>query len=58
MSRSASIKIQLTQELKPTDHGKRKLFAEWILNQLDADFASRIIFGDEDHFHLSGYVNK
>jgi hypothetical protein len=50
--------IQLTQELKPTDHGKRRLFVEWILSQHNADFASRIIFGDEAHFHFSGHVNK
>lgn len=43
-------KIQLTQELKPTDRGKRRLFAEWIFSQLDADFAIRIIFSDEAHF--------
>jgi len=51
-------KIWLTQELKPTDHGKRRLFTEWILSQLDADFTSKIIFNDEAHFHLSEYVNK
>jgi hypothetical protein len=38
-------KIQLIQEMKLTDHGKRRLFAEWILSQPDADFTSSIIFG-------------
>lgn len=53
-------KIQLTQELKPTDHGQRRQFVEWLLeqNELDADFSKKIIFTDEAHFHLSGFVNK
>lgn len=53
-------KIQLTQELKPADHGKRLRFAQWIMERQaeDVDFTKRIIFSDEAHFHLSGYVNK
>lgn len=53
-------KIQLTQELKPTDHRQRREFVEWLLlrQNADADFHKKIIFSDEAHFHLSGFVNK
>lgn len=52
-------KIQLTQELKPADHGQRRNFANWILEQQQVDdaFPNKIIFSDEAHFHLNGYVN-
>jgi Helix-turn-helix domain (DUF4817) len=53
-------KVQLTQELKPTDHGKRRQFVEWILEMQreNEGFTKRIIFSDEAHFHLNGFVNK
>lgn len=53
-------KIVLTQELKPLDHQKRRLFADWTLEQLEVDpnFAKKIIFSDEAHFWLNGFVNK
>lgn len=53
-------KIVLTQELKPLDHRRRREFAAWSLEQLERDrnFAKKIIFSDEAHFWLSGYVNK
>ncbi|XP_050310837.1 uncharacterized protein LOC126747933 [Anthonomus grandis grandis] len=53
-------KIQLTQELKPQDHGQRRTFAAWALEQLQVDpaFARKIIFSDEAHFWMNGYVNK
>lgn len=53
-------KIQLTQELKPADHGKRCRFAQWVLARQaeNENFTKQIIFSDEAHFHLSGYVNK
>lgn len=53
-------KVQLRQELKITDHRIRRAFAGWALNQLDEDdqFFKKIIFSDEAHFHLNGYVNK
>lgn len=50
-------KIQITQELKPADHLKRRVFANW-MREKDADFSKKIVFSDEAHFHLSGYVNK
>lgn len=53
-------KIQLTQELKPRDHAQRRGFVDWVLehHQIDADFSRKIIFSDEAHFQLNGYVNK
>ena len=53
-------KIQLTQELKPGDHLKRLAFANWVHEQRQAndDFSQKILFSDEAHFHLDGYVNK
>ena len=53
-------KIQLTQELKPNDHSLRREFADWVLEHLedDANFGRKIIFSDEAHFWLNGFVNK
>ncbi|CAK9813004.1 hypothetical protein ANTPLA_LOCUS7629 [Anthophora plagiata] len=52
-------KVQLTQKLKPTDHAQRREFVEWIMEQqVYADFSSKIIFSDEAHFHLDGFVNR
>ena len=53
-------KVQLTQELKPNDHRLRREFANWALEHLegDPDFGKKIIFSDEAHFWLSGFVNK
>lgn len=53
-------KIQLVHKLEPDDHPRRRAFAEWGLNQLQNDplFYRKIIFNDEAHFWLNGYVNK
>ncbi|XP_036185884.1 DDB1- and CUL4-associated factor 16 isoform X2 [Myotis myotis] len=53
-------KVQLTQELKPTDHAQRREFVECIMEQqqVDADFSNKTIFSDEAHFHLDGLVNQ
>ena len=53
-------KIQLTQELHPEDHAQRRTFSNWILEhqQIECDFSKKIIFTDEAHFQLGGYVNK
>lgn len=53
-------KVQLVQELKPTDHGKRRQFVEWVIaaEQQNEGFIKNIIFSDETHFHLNGFVNK
>ncbi len=53
-------KVQLVQKLKQRDHPFRFRFAEWACDRLkeDANFGKKIIFSDEAHFHLGGYVNK
>lgn len=53
-------KIQLVQEIKPSDHKKRRDFADFAHEQLAADpeFYRKIWFSDEAHFWLDGYVNK
>jgi len=55
-----SYKIQLIQELKVNDHRQRHVFADWVLEQLEVNpnFAKQIIFNDEAHFWMNGYVNK
>jgi len=53
-------KIKLTQELKPLDHLKRRNFSNWALAKLEEneEFHRKIIFSDEAHFWLNGFVNK
>ena len=48
------------QELTPLDHQKRRMFVNWTEQQLENDsvFYRKIIFGDEAHFWLNGFVNK
>jgi len=43
--------------LKPNDHAQRR---EWIIEhqQVDAACSRKIIFSDEAHFHLDGFVNR
>jgi len=52
-------KVQLVQELKPNDHQVHFGFAQWAQQRLleDDHFYQKIIFSDEAHFHLDGYVN-
>ncbi|GFT24190.1 hypothetical protein TNCV_2064301 [Trichonephila clavipes] len=42
------------------DHQARRRFVEWAQNEIAvvADFHKRILFSDEAHFWLIGYVNK
>ncbi|GFW80992.1 DUF4817 domain-containing protein [Trichonephila clavipes] len=42
------------------DHQARRRFVEWALNEIAVvpDFHKRILFSDEAHFWLNGYVNK
>lgn len=52
-------KIQLCQYLKPADYLKRKTFAETMMTTFwNEGGIENIIFSDEAHFHLNGYVNK
>jgi len=52
-------KIQLTQDLKPTDHVQCREFGSWVLEnqKVDGNFSKKIIFSDEGHFQLDGCVN-
>ncbi|GFX10831.1 hypothetical protein TNCV_4740511 [Trichonephila clavipes] len=42
------------------DHQGRRRFVEWAQNEIVVvpDFHKRILFSDEAHFWLNGYVNK
>ncbi|GFY26122.1 putative DD41D transposase [Trichonephila clavipes] len=42
------------------DHQARRRFVEWVQNEIAVvpDFHNRILFSDEAHFWLNGYVNK
>ncbi|GFW67040.1 uncharacterized protein TNCV_4030601 [Trichonephila clavipes] len=42
------------------DHQARRRFVEWAQNEIAIvpDFHERILFSDEAHFRLNGYVNK
>ncbi|GFT88943.1 hypothetical protein TNCV_907251 [Trichonephila clavipes] len=42
------------------DHQARRRFVEWARNETAVvpDFHKRILFSDEAHFWLNGYVNK
>ncbi|GFV17802.1 uncharacterized protein TNCV_990131 [Trichonephila clavipes] len=42
------------------DHQARRRFVEWAQNEIAAvpDFHKRILFSDEAHIGLNGYVNK
>ncbi|GFV60504.1 uncharacterized protein TNCV_3471391 [Trichonephila clavipes] len=42
------------------DHQARNRFVEWAQNEVTVvpDFHKRIVFRDEAHFWLNGYVNK
>lgn len=53
-------KIQLTQQLLPQDHSRRRTYANMILQFVmnDPDFHKKILMSDEAHFHLHGHVNK
>ncbi|KYM85303.1 hypothetical protein ALC53_04546 [Atta colombica] len=53
-------KIQLTQEFKVNDHRQRRVFANWVLEQLEvnSNFAKQIIFSDEIHFRRFQYASK
>ncbi|GFV00551.1 hypothetical protein TNCV_3645291 [Trichonephila clavipes] len=46
--------------IHPDDHQARRRFVEWAQNEIAVvpDFHKRILFRDEAHFWLNGYVNK
>ncbi|GFV24608.1 calcium-activated chloride channel regulator 1 [Trichonephila clavipes] len=47
-------------ELRDNGNGARRRFVEWAQNEIAVvpDFHKRILFSDEAHFWLNGYVNK
>lgn len=52
--------MQLTQEVKPTDLGRRGQHADWILARQagDENFVNRILFLEKANFHRNRYVNN
>ncbi|GFY12642.1 uncharacterized protein TNCV_2448331 [Trichonephila clavipes] len=46
--------------IHPNDHQARRRFVEWAQNEIAVvpGFHKRILFSDEAHFWLNGYVNK
>ncbi|GFT18264.1 uncharacterized protein TNCV_710721 [Trichonephila clavipes] len=51
---------QLGLAIHQNDHQARRRFVEWAQNEIAVvpDFYKRILFSDEAHFWLNGYVNK
>lgn len=48
-------KVVLAQDLKPNDHRLRQEFADWALKHSER---YPVIFSDETHFWLIGFINK
>ncbi|GFV37345.1 uncharacterized protein TNCV_1757831 [Trichonephila clavipes] len=51
---------QFSLAIHQNDHQARRRFVEWTQNEIAVvpDFHKRILFSDEAHFWLNGYVNK
>ncbi|GFU11001.1 hypothetical protein TNCV_344111 [Trichonephila clavipes] len=51
---------QFGLSIHQNDHQARRRFVEWAQNEIAVvpDFHKRILFRDEAHFWLNGYVNK
>lgn len=51
--------VECTRSVK-MDHGQRMEFDNWVLEKQheNSDFAYKIIFRNEAHFHNGGFVNK
>ncbi|GFY19116.1 uncharacterized protein TNCV_4224801 [Trichonephila clavipes] len=54
------ISSQFGLAIHQNDHQARRRFVEWAQNEMAVvpDFYKRILFSDEAHFWLNGYVNK
>ncbi|GFW29858.1 uncharacterized protein TNCV_3937251 [Trichonephila clavipes] len=54
------LKHQFGLAIHQNDHQARHRFVEWAQNEITVipDFHKRILFSDEAHFWLNGYVNK
>ncbi|GFW42189.1 hypothetical protein TNCV_1206451 [Trichonephila clavipes] len=62
-SQRASCQVIYSQfglAIHQNDHQARRRFVEWAQNEIAVvpDFHKRILFSDESHFWLNGYVNK
>ncbi|GFV05575.1 hypothetical protein TNCV_227861 [Trichonephila clavipes] len=59
-SRCQVIYSQFGLAIHQNDHQARRRFVEWAQNEIAVvpDFHKRILFRDEAHFWLNGYVNK
>ncbi|GFV65502.1 hypothetical protein TNCV_1737391 [Trichonephila clavipes] len=55
-----AIYSQFGLAIHQNDHQARRRFVEWAQNEIAVvpDFHKRILFSDEAHFWLNGYVNK
>ncbi|GFW63852.1 hypothetical protein TNCV_3744561 [Trichonephila clavipes] len=51
---------QFNLTIHQNDHQARRRFVEWAQNEIAVvpDFHKRILFSDEVHFWLNGYINK
>ncbi|GFX48006.1 putative DD41D transposase [Trichonephila clavipes] len=51
---------QFGSAIHQNDHQARRRFVEWAQNEIAVvpDFHKRILFSDEAHFWVNGYVNK
>ncbi|GFT89595.1 hypothetical protein TNCV_2673651 [Trichonephila clavipes] len=51
---------QIGLAIHQNDHQARRRFVEWAQNEMAVvpDFHKRILFSDEAHFWLNGYINK
>ncbi|GFX82517.1 hypothetical protein TNCV_2166651 [Trichonephila clavipes] len=54
------INSQFGLDIHQNDHQARRRFVEWAQNEIAVvpNFHKRILFSDEAHFWLNGYVNK
>ncbi|GFT47481.1 hypothetical protein TNCV_3750141 [Trichonephila clavipes] len=52
--------VRQSQTIHQNDHQARRRFVEWAQNEIAVvpDFHKRILFSDEAHFWLNGYVTK
>ncbi|GFS88538.1 uncharacterized protein TNCV_1461661 [Trichonephila clavipes] len=59
-NRCQVIYSQFGLTIHQNDHQARRRFVEWAQNEIAVvpDFHKRILFSDEAHFWLNGYVNK
>ncbi|GFY02984.1 hypothetical protein TNCV_979891 [Trichonephila clavipes] len=59
-TRCQVIYSQFGLAIHQNDHQARRRFVEWVQNEIAVvpDFHKRILFRDEAHFWLNGYVNK